>query len=338
MGWKGALRSYQAAVRRDIRTQQRELREAARQAKEQSRQEAWALVEQMVAEYEVVIKLLTGVHRECGPRIDWDEVAQAKSPSPPNPINAKTEAAAAALAAYRPGFFARLFGGSTKVIAGLEAAIVVAKGHDELETQRQLAAHAAECREIEDAGVVAAGVLRGDISSYREALAEIDAFEGFDDSGSKVQIEVPGENLVTIDLIVPTKEDAIPEKEKGYTPSGNVSDKMMPKARAAQLYQDFVCGMALRVCREIFAALPVGWVVVTVRADVLDTKTGYTKPTPILSVIAPRRTVESFNYESVDASDAMTNFIHRMAFKKTAGLAPVVPLTIEDLPREPDRS
>jgi hypothetical protein len=109
----------------------------------------------------------------------------------------------------------------------------------------------------------------------------------------------------------------------------------MPKSRATQMYQDYVCGTALRICGEIFAALPVSWVLVTIRTEMLDEATGHVKTRPILSLMTPRASADSLNYSTVDPSEAMKNFLHRMDFKKTTGLSPIVGLTIEDLPTTP---
>jgi hypothetical protein len=107
----------------------------------------------------------------------------------------------------------------------------------------------------------------------------------------------------------------------------------MPKGRANEIYQDYVCGAALRACREVFAALPVHWCAANVRSQLLNPATGHVELSTLLSVIAPRATAEALRYEHLDPSDAMRNFVHRMGFKKAEGMLPVTPLTILDLPQ-----
>jgi hypothetical protein len=74
---------------------------------------------------------------------------------------------------------------------------------------------------------------------------------------------------------------------------------------------------------ELLAALPVRWVVVTAVDDLLNTQTGHMEASAILSVAIPRETMAKLNLDSVDPSDAIQNFLHRMNFKKTKGFLAV---------------
>ena len=105
----------------------------------------------------------------------------------------------------------------------------------------------------------------------------------------------------------------------------------MPLPRRHQLHQDYVCGCALRVARELFALLPIGVVVATAFEDLLNPQTGQLEPHPLLSVAVPRGSVDRIRWEAVNPSDAMANFIHRMGFKKLLGLVPVVPIQLSEL-------
>lgn len=75
MGWKGALRSYGAYQRAQLRSERREMREAQRAAREQLAQQKQELVEKLVERYEMQLRLLSTVHHDCGPTIDWQEAA-----------------------------------------------------------------------------------------------------------------------------------------------------------------------------------------------------------------------------------------------------------------------
>ena len=123
----------------------------------------------------------------------------------------------------------------------------------------------------------------------------------------------------------------MPEHQESLTARGKLSSKAMPKARGNEIYQDYLCGAALRACREVLAALPVDWVVVTVRADLLDAKTGHVESQPVLSLAAPRRTVEGLRYDSLDPSEAMANFTCKMNFKRGAGMTRIEPLAPRDV-------
>ncbi len=87
--------------------------------------------------------------------------------------------------------------------------------------------------------------------------------------------------------------------------------------------------------KELFwfylALLPIEMAIVTVVADLLNPMTGYMEETPILSVAIPRETLEGLNFEMLDPSDSMSNFVHRMNFKKTKGFNAVEKLSPSDL-------
>ena len=102
-----------------------------------------------------------------------------------------------------------------------------------------------------------------------------------------------------------------------------LSVKKMPKTKYFGLYQDYVCGCAIRVAREVFALLPTDMVIVNVIGEILNTKTGYLEEVPILSVSIPKETLLKLNLEMLDPSDAMDNFVHNMKFMKTKGFNPV---------------
>jgi hypothetical protein len=75
----------------------------------------------------------------------------------------------------------------------------------------------------------------------------------------------------------------------------------------------------LRVAREIFALLPFESVIVTAVGDVVNTQTDHLEEKPLLSVAIPRRTLTRLDLNTIDPSDSMKNFVHRMDFKKNKG-------------------
>ncbi len=93
----------------------------------------------------------------------------------------------------------------------------------------------------------------------------------------------------------------------------------MPKGQYYELYQDYVCGCALRMAREMFALLPLQNVYIHALGEFLNTKTGHLDEGPVLSVQIPRATLEKLNFSKIDPSDSMTNFKYNMKFKKTQG-------------------
>ncbi len=49
----------------------------------------------------------------------------------------------------------------------------------------------------------------------------------------------------------------------------------MTKAKFYELYQDYVCGVALRVARELFAILPLNTAFITTKTMLLNKKRKY---------------------------------------------------------------
>lgn len=101
----------------------------------------------------------------------------------------------------------------------------------------------------------------------------------------------------------------------------------MPRTRFCELYQDYVCGCALRIARELFSFLPLSRVAVHVQTDVLDQATGHMVQQTILSVCMPRAILSQINFKAADPSEAMSLFPHRMGFKKTKGFIGIKPLS-----------
>jgi hypothetical protein len=128
---------------------------------------------------------------------------------------------------------------------------------------------------------------------------------------------------------------AIPSEVKTLTASGKISVKPMPKGRFHELHQDYLCGCVLRVAREVFALLPVETLLLTAVADSFDSGTGQKVEQPVLSLAMPRATIARLDFDRLDPSDSMENFLHRgdlKASRKSEGFQPVTPLTPSDIP------
>ena len=87
----------------------------------------------------------------------------------------------------------------------------------------------------------------------------------------------------------------------------------------------------MRVARELLALLPVKMVIVTALGEILNTQTGHLEQKAILSVAVPRDTVKRIQWETVDPSKTMSNFVHRMSFKKTTGFLPIEPIEFSNI-------
>ncbi len=81
------------------------------------------------------------------------------------------------------------------------------------------------------------------------------------------------------------------------------------------------------VANAVLGMLPIGELIVTAQAETLNTSTGHIEETRVLSVFVPRNTMARMNLGMVDASDAMSNFVHNMKFLKTKGFHAIEPVS-----------
>ena len=177
-------------------------------------------------------------------------------------------------------------------------------------------------------------MLDGDSKAYIDALLEMNPFEEIGVLGSALRFTVHSRSVLEANLKVSGKQ-TIPAEIKSLTASGKLSVKPMPRVRFQEIYQDYVCSCALRVAREVFAMLPVDFLLLTASAELVDPGTGKSGDQPVLSVVFGRDQLEAVDFERIDPSDAVERFQHRGDFKasrKLEAFAPIVPLTPADLP------
>ena len=329
MGWRGTFRSINATMRRIEREERTRYRRLARELKESAARREMELAEHSVARYEAHIEALTSVHQESGPTIDWPAIASAADPARPPPASAAASLIAE-LNSYQPNLFARLFGAAPRKRRRLEAAIAIARSLDEAADAARAAEHKKACDQARDARALASAVIDGNLEAYRDVVTDADPFEELREVGVAATFDFssPSVALVTLTAL---ERSVVPSEQEALTARGKLTSKRMPKAQGNEIYQDYLCGAALRACREILALLPVEWVIVTVCTDILNTRTGHMETPPVLSLAAPRATMARLRFETLDPSEAMSNFLHRMNFKKAAGMTAVVPLAEADL-------
>ncbi|MEW6303790.1 MAG: tellurite resistance TerB C-terminal domain-containing protein [Verrucomicrobiota bacterium] len=333
MGWRGTIRAIQAAERRAQREEQRRYRELQRQAKDMARLSALERARLEVETYENRLEVLLSVHKEQGPEWDWPALVNAPPPLEPVRENRNAAEVEARRAAYRPGFFDKLFGRMKKQEAEFAGQLQAAQTRDEREFQNAWAQYQHDHAEWQDERKLADAVLAGEHDAYVRVLRELTPFAELAELGSALNFRIHSPQLLEV-LAKVNGQKAIPDEIKSLTGSGKVSCKGMPKSRFHEIYQDYVCGCVLRVAREAFALLPVETVIVTALTDLFDSRTGRTSEQPILSVALPRAVAKKLNFNRLDPSDAMENFLHRGDFKasrKSGAFVPITPLTPVDL-------
>ena len=329
------MSSYAATVRRiaaeqrqrerDIRKKQaalkRELKELAKLTEQQQ-----ARLE--VEEFENELEILLSVHKEASPDFDWKELAFALPPHPPCRWGQKAfKIESEALVANVPA-------------PDLDSLAAKARQEDEAAFESAWSQYLSRHEEWARMKDLATRVLAGESRAYTEAINEFSAFAEIANLGSSIHLTIHDRSLLECRITV-NGSTVIPSQVKSLTASGKLSTRAMPKAKFHEIYQDYVCGCVLRVAREALSLLPIGTVLVTASVSGMESATGQPADIPVVSVAIPRSTTEQLDFEKLDPSDSLENFIHRGQVKRsrTAGeFVAITPLSPTDLSQPTQRS
>ena len=315
MGWKGFARS---AGRASVRYQ----RELEKQQKMIAKMQETEKAAYEVQVYQNHIDLLLSVHKECGEIYDWAEIGHSEPQAKPDRLHQHEDVAKLNLSSLKIGLSDKLLGrGDTKKKQLLDA-IEDAKKLDEKEYQDALTLYQNEYDEWQTATKLSTKILAGDMAAYIEAIKMVNPFSDINGLGSSFNIKADSKSMLNATLYV-NGENVIPTEIKSLTKGGKLSIKPIPKNKSYEIYQDYVCGSALRIARELFALLPVDMIIVNAIGSLLNKQTGHLEDTPILSVAIPRKTFDVLNFENLDPSDSLNNFVHNMNFKKGNGFGQV---------------
>lgn len=332
MTLNGFLREVAAAQRRAARNEQRRQRLANRVAKLQAKVDELERAALEVEEYTDRIAQLTSIHHSVGEPVNWSEIAARTAPEEPDRQSRWESAAVAERDQFKPSFWQRWFRQEEKLRAKLDQAVVEARHKDEASYSGALKLYQQQLEQWQATTQLATSVLAGNTAALRTALNELEPLAEMQEMGCIFEVSFPDAHTVLVDLAVES-ESVVPKESKSLTGSGKFSVKNTPQAKFFELYQDYVCGCVLRTAREFFSFLPLTRVVVTVHATLLNSATGHLNRQSILSVGIPRTTCESLNFQSVDPSDAMKLFPHRMGFKRSQGFSAIRPLAPDEYPR-----
>ncbi|MBX3276262.1 MAG: DUF4236 domain-containing protein [Sandaracinaceae bacterium] len=296
---------------------------SARQRQRQLEREAAQLSDLYeLAVYENWIELLTTMHREPCQTWVWSEVAVAPDPPPASDASPHAAGVIQRQREYNPGLGARLLGKARRTRKMLDAELVTARQADQAD-------HAAEVERLAWLRPVATGILEGDPEACSAALAHLPRLDEVREMGSNLDLQIIEPWCVEARFTA-MSDDVVPKQAKTLSAAGNVSTKQMGVTQYWAIYQDHVCSTAIRMAREVFAVLPVPVCLVHGAIPMLDTRTGHVGDCVVLSAAFEQSIFETINFDSIDPSDAMTLFEHRMSFRKTKGFLPVEPLTPAD--------
>lgn len=317
MGWKGTIRSINAAQRKYEREAQRQKRELEKQQQQLDKMQELERAAYEVQVYENYIDLLLSVHKECSDLWDWGTIHSSEPPIKQAKSHNNEKLAQTKLDKFKPGFFDKMLKRVESKRDKFTRNVEEAKQADDDEYRESMQAHKQEYADWDATRELSDRILLGNTKAYLDAIKQTDPFNDISKLGSSLEFKAVSSTLVEVTLHV-NSEEIIPSEIKSLLKSGKLSVKQMPKGKFYELYQDYICSCVLRVVRELFALLPIEMVIVNCMGNLLNSQTGYMEEKPILSVAIPRKTLEGLNFEMLDPSDSMSNFIHQMAFKKTS--------------------
>lgn len=146
-------------------------------------------------------------------------------------------------------------------------------------------------------------VLDGNIDTYFELIRDLNPLDDLLRYGSEFECGTDDPRMMSVHFKV--NSDSV------------LSDaRSLPAEQYNLLLQDYVCGCAIRVARDMFALLPLRHIIVDAEDSGRD----------ILSVDFTKKAFEQLEFETLDASDAVEQFQHEMDFDAHRGFAPIVAL------------
>jgi hypothetical protein len=143
-------------------------------------------------------------------------------------------------------------------------------------------------------------VLNGDIDTYLEVIRDVNPLNDLLDYGFDFECGTDHSNIMVVEFAL---------KEDELLPHRNT----MKQVEYNDLLLDYICSCALRVARDIFALLPVSFVIVHAVSD-NDT---------ILSVKFERRIFMKMKFKGADASDLLCKFKNNIIYNRESGFSPV---------------
>lgn len=146
-------------------------------------------------------------------------------------------------------------------------------------------------------------VLNGDIDTYFELISELNPLDDLLEYGSEFECGTDDPRMLSVHFKVNSGHILRDAQTLGHREYN-------------LLLQDYVCGCAIRVARDMFALLPLRHIIV----DAEDHNTD------ILSVDFDRTSFLSLDFDSLDASDTVASFSHRMSFTEEHGFQKIEPL------------
>ncbi len=302
----------------------RSSREAERRWKADQKAQIVADARYAVDEWREQLRDIVSLHTDPGDDVDWQSLKDMPEPLQLVRQSKNENAAQIALNNFSPKFFDFLSGGPAKRRLKLADAIIEARQADEANFENELLEYEQAYHDWQTDKEVATRLLAGDISAERDVINEMGSWGDDGLIGSRLAFAISDKHLHVVAHV--HDDDIVPAFRRKQLQSGKLSETKMPIGERHELYQDYVCSVALKVAGDLFSVLPREEVFVTCVINMLDKATGHMVDTPVLSIQFVRATFNKLRLSAIDPSDSMQNFNHSMNFKRTKGFSPVEPL------------
>ena len=330
MSWRSSYRAYRSIASSIERSARRRQRELELQQKQANKMQEIERAQFEVSVYENKIDLLLTLHKDCGEIWDWKQINSSEPPDKPIRSNQNEKKARYELRSYKPGFMDKLLDRVDQKIDDLKDAVREAIKTDENIFRKNMLEYESQLNQWKSMVDLSSRIMNCDPKAYFEASKQIKPFSEIQEIGAKLRVKNITRNSIEIDFY-PDDETVIPSKTKTLLKSGKLSIKETPKSKLNQMYQDYICSALLRIARELFAILPFEMVFVTAIKNILNSQTGYMEEKPVLSAAIPRKTMDTINFNLIDPSDSMGNFMHNMKFNRVNGFSAVEKITTREI-------
>lgn len=336
MGWRGDLRSFNAAINRSIRESDRRQRTRNRRAREQAKAEAEHIrfqqqahdqntTKNTVAAYERKLIEIVSYHHRCNGDMDWHYIREERSPTEPSPVKSRSSVIQKKIDDFKPLFFDNIINTKKWRFKRLQAKLQVALEQDGKEYQFRLSQFRKDAENWQSRQVMAARLFSGDSAAFIEAIKTHEFF--IDDLPcDDIHFNIDQHKNLIIEIAIASIDEIVPFEEHSLTKTGKLSSKSMAKTKRTELYQDHIASLILRAVREAFALVPVSHILAHAYIKAINPQTGHKEDQLILSARINKTMMDRLNFKDVDPSDALRNFPHNMSFSRTKGFSVVSPI------------
>lgn len=285
--------------------------------------------ETLVSQYDAHIQRLTTLHVLTADRMDWPGLSELSDPSEPAFDGVRTKRAQQALDSFSPSLIDYVFMRAARLRRELEealdrATILDRKCHEEASQKWKV-----ECARNHQVRSFSKSVVEQNNKAWLRVIELLEPLKGLHGvaESANVHWDSPAHAEVTILL---TSDEVIPAMSLTLTKRGLLSEKPMAQKKRWEMYEDAICGAAIRATRELFAVLPFEAITVHCNSGSISTETGAHEEVPVLSVHYPRNAFLALIFEHIDPSDSLRRFRHNKDFKRGEGFRPVERISLVD--------